>query len=124
MPTSPRAGPPAQTRRAHIGRDHACGVRFVLAVLLVDAERARQIGIEFAGRNRRLAHIALLRRLAEPARDRRAGTVRAGEIGAAIERIVRRRLELGGLLLAHRSLFPSPLWGGVRGGGREALRVR
>ena len=78
-------GPPAQTRGAHIGRDHACGVRFVPAVPLVDAESAREIGIEFAGRNRRLSHVALLRRLAEPARDRRAGTVRAGEIGAAIE---------------------------------------
>src|SRR5580700_8313534 len=40
-----------------------------------------------------------------------------GEIGAAVERIVRRLLQAG------RSLFPSPLWGGGRGGGREATHI-
>src|SRR5580692_1688251 len=41
-----------------------------------------------------------------------------GEIGAAVERIVRRLLQAG------RSLFPSPLWGGGRGGGREVTYSR
>src|ERR1700722_16576420 len=40
----------------------------------------------------------------------------SGEIGAAVERIVRRLLQAG------RSLFPPPLWGGDR--GREATRRR
>ena len=102
-----------------------CGVSF----LFVDTKRAREVRIEFAWRHRRLADIALLRRLAKAARHRGARPVRVGEIGAAIPRIVRRRREFRWLrftvlsLLPLRSLFPSPLWGGARGGGREATRV-
>ena len=54
----------------------------------------REIGIEFAGRHRGFADITLLRRLAEAARHRRARPMRTGKIGAAVERIVGRRLEL------------------------------
>src|SRR5208282_6857096 len=69
-----------------------------------------------AQRHRRFADIALLRRLAKTARHRGACPMRIGEVGAAVPGIVRRRCELG------RSLLPSPLWGGVGGGGREATR--
>jgi hypothetical protein len=78
--------PPAQPGRAHIGRDHAVRILFYIAAFrFIDAERAGKIRIEFAGRNRRLTHIALLRRFAEPTRNGRAGTMRAREIGATIE---------------------------------------
>ena len=108
-----------QVGRPHVGRDDVADVVRGLLVLLLDAERARQIGIEFAWRHRRLygriygrlADVARLRRLAETARHRRARPVRLGEIGAAVERIVRRRLQA-------RILLP-PLPGGERPARRD-----
>ena len=105
-------------RRTHVGGDDVAGVFFRLAVLLIDAERARQIGIEFAGRHRRFADVTLLRWFAKSPRHRSARPVGVGEIGAAVEGIIRWRLQ------PRRSLLPSPLRGGVGGGGREVLRVR
>ena len=119
--------PQAQVRRPHVRSYHAAlRVAFGVSFLLIDTQRAGEVRIELARRHRRLADIALLRRLAKAARHRGARPVRVGEIGAAIPRIVGRRRELRWLLfpalsiLPHRSLFPSPLWGGARGGGREA----
>ncbi len=99
-----------QSGGAHIGRDDVTDVILAVVVLLLDAERARQIGIELAGRHRRvygrLADVARLRRFFEAARYRSARPVRLGEIGTAVERIVRRRLQ-------PCFLFP-PLPGGER----------
>ena len=120
--------PQAQVRRPHVRSYHAAlCVAFGVSFLLIDTQRAGEVRIELARRHRRLADIALLRRLAKAARHRGARPVRVGEIGAAIPRIVGRRRELRWLLFPAalrssptRSLFPSPLWGGARGGGREA----
>src|SRR5262249_5459641 len=62
-------------------------------LLVLDAQRAGEIGIELAGRDRSAADIALLRRLVKAARHRSAGAVRLGKIGAAIPGIIRRRLQ-------------------------------
>ena len=81
----------AQPRRPHVGRDHVLRVFLRGAALVVsDAERAGEIGIELTGRHRCLADIALLRCFAEAARHRGARPVRLGEVGAAIEGIVGR----------------------------------
>ena len=89
--------PPAQSQvgGAHVRRDHIARVFFARLVLLVDAERARQIRIELTQWYRCLADIALLRCLAEAARDRGARLMGPRKIGAAIERVVGRRLQTG-----------------------------
>ena len=69
------------------------GGRGALVLVAFDTPRLRQIGIERA--DRRLAGVASLRRLAETLRGGFARAVGGGEIGAAVERIVRRRLEPG-----------------------------
>ena len=80
--------------------------------MLIDVEGAGEVGIEFAGRHRRLADIALPRRLAKAARHGCARPMRFGEVGPAVPGIIRRRLKSG------RCPFPSPL-----GGGRTSLRA-
>ena len=77
-----------------------------LAVLLIDAERTSQIGIEFARRHRGFADITLLRCLAEAAGHRGARPVRIGEVGAAVKGVIR--------WLLKPAWFLSPLPGGER----------
>src|SRR5271163_4046445 len=102
-------------RRAHIGRDDVPRVVLGVAVFLVDAQRAGEVGIEFSRWNWCFSDIALLRRFAEAAPDGRTRAMRIGKVGAAIERIIGRPLEP--FSLRSLCLFPSPLWGGVKGGG-------
>ena len=83
----------AQMSRTHVGRDHVPCVLW-LTLLLIDAERVREIGIEFARRHRRFADITLLRRFAETAGHRSPRRVRIGEVGTAVERVVGRRRNL------------------------------
>ena len=69
------------------------GVRVdVLVARHAVAERLRELGVDRHRLVRRLADVVRLRRLVE-ALGRLARPVRGGEIGAAVERIVRRRLE-------------------------------
>src|SRR5262249_62409511 len=70
-------------------RTRGGGGRIVLLVL--DAERAREIGIERAERG--LADVALLRRFLEARLSRGARPMGGGEIRPPIERVGRRRLE-------------------------------
>ena len=106
---------------------------FFVLFALVDAKRPRQIGIELARRHWSFAGVTLLRRFAEAARHRGAGAMRICEIGAAIERIIRRGLDpsafVARLAFSWRLVlfFPSPRsrseWRrGVRGWG-HSLRV-
>src|SRR5262249_5435414 len=64
----------------------------VVAILVMEAERLRQVGIEFAQPR---TPVGRLRRLAQSLRRRLARPVRGGEIGAAVEGIVGRRLQSG-----------------------------
>ena len=82
---------------------------FFVLFALVDAKRPRQIGIELARRHWSFAGVTLLRRFAEAARYRGAGAMRICEIGAAIERIIRR-----GLNSSFARLIILPLPGGRR----------
>src|SRR5439155_25145736 len=58
-------------------------------------QRLGELGVELARRHRRLADIAGLRCFAESLLGRAPRLVGVGEIGAAVERIIRRRLEPG-----------------------------
>src|SRR5271163_1039096 len=86
-------------RRAHVRRDDIARVVSGVAFFLVFNPKCfRQIGIELARRHRRFADIALLRRLAEAAHYRRPRAMRVGEVGAAVERVIGRRLQPASLI--------------------------
>src|SRR5215217_73061 len=73
-----------------LGRGGVCGGVFVF---IVESESSCQIWVERP--ERRLGDVALLWRLLESRPCRRARLVRGGEIGAPVERIVRRRPQAG-----------------------------
>ena len=72
----------------------------------IEAKRPRQVGVDRTKRG--LADIAALRGLVETLRRRLARGMRGGEIGAAVERIVRRRLQPG--LRSDPGLAASDRW--------------
>src|SRR5262249_18199130 len=63
------------------------------AGIVIEAERLRQVGVELAQRRR--AAVGGLRRLAKSLRRQLARAVRGGEVGAALEGIIGRRLKPG-----------------------------
>src|SRR5262245_43815048 len=82
---------PFQRRRR--GSDTRALGRKLSLLIAVAAERPGDLVADRG--QRRLGHVALLRRLAESARRRHARLVGGGEIGAAVERIVGRRAQAG-----------------------------
>ncbi len=102
----------------NIGELVAFGRRIVsdqrLGRIDVAAKRVSEVRVDIG---RAFGGVAALRAFFESLRltlSRFAGAMGVGEIGAPVPGIVRRRLK--------PSMFPSPLWGGVRGGGGKVTR--